>query len=101
MSFGSPAHTAAMGNLGGMMLIAGGAMSLAQGISDGLDAAREARRERAYYDALGAARNHAAEVERMALTAVRMVAELEAEVAQLREACGQSQEVIDLLMSRS
>ncbi|WP_249407511.1 hypothetical protein [Rhizobium sp. CFBP 8752] len=83
-----------------MMLIAGGAMSLAQGISAGLEAAREARRERAYYDALSAARHHAAEVEQMALTAVRLVAELEEEIAQLRAACGQSQDVIDVLMSR-
>ncbi|WP_421477639.1 hypothetical protein [Agrobacterium tumefaciens] len=96
----APAHMAAMSNLGGMMIIGAGAASLAQGIFDGLDSAREVRRERAYHDALGAARQHAGEVERMALTAVRLVAELEAEVAQLREACSQSQEVIDVLMSR-
>lgn len=96
----APAHMAAMSNLGGMMVIGAGAASLAQGIFDCLDAAREVRRERAYYDALGAASHHAGEVEQMALIAVRMVAELEAEVAQLREACSQSQDVIDVLMSR-
>jgi uncharacterized protein YceH (UPF0502 family) len=87
-----------MGNLGGMMLIGAGAVSLATCILDGLDAAADARRERAYYDSLGAARAHASEMEAMALAAVRMVAELEAEVAQLREACAQSQEVIDALV---
>lgn len=96
----APAHTAAMGNLGGMMLIGAGAVSLATGIFDAIDAAADARRERAYYDALGAARHHASDMEAMALTAVRLIADLEAEVSQLREACSQSQEVIDVLMAR-
>lgn len=96
----APAHQAAMANLGGMMVIGAGAVSLATGILDAIDAANDERRERAYYDSLGAARAHASEMEAMALTAVRMIADMEAEVAQLREACAQSAEVIDVLMSR-
>ncbi|SMC56476.1 hypothetical protein [Rhizobium sp. RU36D] len=91
----APADMAAMSNLGGMMVIGAGAASLAQGIFDGLDAAREARREHAYYDVLGAARQHASTVEQMALTAVRLIADLESQVAQLRAACDQSEEVIE------
>ncbi|KQS84807.1 hypothetical protein [Rhizobium sp. Leaf383] len=96
----APAHQAAIGNLGGMMLLGAGAVSLASGICDAIDAANDARRERAYCDSLGAAHAHAAEMEAMALAAVRMVAELEAEVGQLRQACAQSQNVIDALVSR-
>lgn len=96
----APAHQAAIGNLSGMMVLGAGAVSLATGLFDALDAANAARRERAYYDSLGAARAHAAEMEAMALAAVRMVAELECEVSQLRQACAQSHDVIDVLMSR-
>lgn len=99
-NFGAPAHQAAMGNLGGMMLIAGGAMALANGIGDALDAVADARRRRAYGDALSAATAHAGEMEDVARTAVVMVAELEAEVASLRAACRQRQEVIDVLAAR-
>lgn len=98
-NFGSPAHTAAMGNLPGMMLIAGGAMGLAQGLFDALDGIAEARYQRAHYDALGEAKAHAADMEDLARAAVLMVAELEAEVAALREACRQRQDVIVALTS--
>lgn len=100
-NFGNPAYSAAMGNMAGMALIAGAAVSAAGAIGAALDAAAEARRERAYYDALGAAKAHAADMEDFARTAVEMVAELEAEVASLRRACRQRQEVIDLLSARS
>lgn len=96
----APAHQAAVGNLAGMMLIGAGAVSLVNAIGDAADAAREARYNRAYNDALTAAYDHAAEMEDVARVAVRMVAELEAEVASLRAACRQRQEVIDLLKAR-
>ncbi len=99
-TFGAPAHQAAMGNLGGMMLIAGGAVSLATGLFDALDAVADARHQRAYGDALGAAKGHAAGMEELARVAVGMVAELEAEVASLREACRQRQDVIVALSGR-
>lgn len=89
-----------MGNLGGMMLIAGGAMALTNGISDALDAVADARRRRAYGDALSAATAHAAQMEDIARTAVTMVAELEAEVVSLRAACRQRQQVIEVLAAR-
>ena len=100
-NFGSPAHTAAMGNLGGMMLIAGGAMALANGIGDAIDAVADARRRRAYGDALSAATAHAGDMEDLARVAVNLVAELEVEVVSLRAACRQRQEVIDVLASRA
>jgi len=99
-NFGNPAYSAVMGNAAGMAVIAAGVVGLASAVSAGLDAAAEARRERAYYDALGAASAHAADMEDLARTAVEMVAELEAEVASLRRACRQRQEVIDLLSAR-
>lgn len=98
--FGSPAHAAAMGNLPGMMLIAGATMGLAQGLFDALDGIAEARYQRAHYDALGAATAHAADMEDLARAAVLAVAELEAEVASLRAACAQRQDVIDILKAR-
>lgn len=98
--FGSPAHQAAMGNLPGMMLIAAGTMGLAQGLFSALDGIAEARYQRAHYDALGAATTHAHEMENLARAAVLAVAELEAEVASLRAACAQRQDVIDLLKAR-
>ncbi|MGF0537301.1 hypothetical protein ACQQ2Q_04840 [Agrobacterium sp. ES01] len=100
-NFGSPAHNAAMGNLGGMMLVAGGAMCLARGVSDALDAVAEARYRRQYQDALGAASAHARELESVARAAVQIIAELEAEVAGLRTACTQRHEVIEALVGRA
>ncbi|WP_086155955.1 hypothetical protein [Rhizobium sp. Kim5] len=100
-NFGAPAHQAAMANLGGMMLVAGGAMCLARGVSDALDAVAEARYQRRYHDALGAATTHARELEGVARVAVGLIAELEAEVAQLREACAQRQDVIETLCGRA
>ncbi|KQZ50307.1 hypothetical protein ASD54_08615 [Rhizobium sp. Root149] len=100
-NFGSPAHNAAMGNLPGMMLVAGGAMCLARGVSDALDAVAEARYRRQYHDALGAASAHARELENVARVAVTLIAELEVEVAGLRTACAQRQEVIEALVGRA
>lgn len=96
----APAHQAALGNLAGMMVLGAGAVGLMNAIGDAADAAREARYNRAYNDALCAATDHAAEMEDVARVAVKMVAELEAEVASLRAACRQRQEVIDILKSR-
>lgn len=96
----APAHQAAIGNLAGMMLIGAGAVSLATAIGDAAAAAREARYDRAFNDALTAASDHATEMEDVARVAVKMVAELEAEVLSLRAACRQRQEVIDLLKAR-
>lgn len=98
---GSPAHSAAMGNVPGMMLIAGGALCLARGVSDALDAIAEARYRRQYHDALGAASAHAQELENVARVAVQLIAELEVEVAGLRTACAQRQEVIETLVGRA
>ena len=71
------------------------------GLRTELDAAAEARRHRAYGDALSAAVHHVDEMEDLARTAVGLVAELEAEVAQLRAACQQRQQVIDTLRGRA
>lgn len=93
----APAHTAAVGNLGGMMLLAAGGVGLANAIGDAIGAARDARYARRYDDALGAATAHADTMESIARTAVGMVADLEAEVASLRAACRQRNEVIRAL----
>lgn len=65
-NLGAPAHQAAIANLLGMMMTAGGAMCLARGVSDALDAVAEARYQRRYHDALGAATMHARELEDVA-----------------------------------
>lgn len=99
-NFGSPAHTAAMGNAGGMMLLAAGGVGLINALGDGIAAAREARYAQRYDDALTTAINHASEMEAMAREAMRLLAELEAENACLRAACRQRQEVIAALKAR-
>jgi hypothetical protein len=99
-NFGNPAYSAVMGNMAGMSMIAAGVVGLASAVTAGLDAAADARRQNAYYDALGAATAHADDMEDLARTAVEMIAELEAEVASLRRACRQRQEVIDLMAAR-
>lgn len=100
-NFGNPAMSAAIGNAPGMMLIAGGAMSLAQGLFDGLDALAESRRQHAYGNALSRAVAHADDMEDLARVAVHAVAELEAEVASLRAACRQRQDYIDRMKARA
>jgi len=96
----NPAANAAMGNLAGMALIAGGAMALTNGLCSALDAVADARRQRAYGDALWAATAHADEMEDIARAAVVACGKLEAEVASLRAACRQRQEVIDTLVAK-
>ena len=99
----NPAMSAALGNLGGMMLIAGGAVGLMTAINDSLDAVAEAREGRMidrYADALASATDHADRMGEIAVEAVRYCAELEAKVASLQAACAQRQEVIKVLRSR-
>lgn len=99
-NFGSPAHTAAMGNAGGMMILAAGGVGLINALGDGLAAAAEARYQARYDDALNTAINHSREMEAMAREAMRLLAGLEAENKRLRAACRQRQEVIDVLKTR-
>jgi len=96
-NFGNPAYSAVVGNAGGMMVLAAGAVGLVSAIGDGLAAAAEARYQGRYSDALTAAINHAGEMEAIARKAMELLAELEAENHRLRAACRQRQEVIDLL----
>lgn len=93
----APAHNAMIGNAGGMMVLAAAGVGLANAIGDAIGAARDARYARRYNDALGAATAHADTMESIARTAVCMVADLEAEVASLRAACRQRNEVIRAL----
>ncbi|TCA08591.1 hypothetical protein [Rhizobium leguminosarum] len=96
-SFGNPAYTAAVGNAGGMMILAAAGVGLANAIGDGIAAAREARYQARYSDALDTAVDHAAQMEALARTAMEMLAELEVENKHLRAACRQRQEVIAVL----
>lgn len=99
-SYGNPAHSAAMGNAGGMMVLAAAGVGLASAIGDGIAAVREARYQARCNDALAAAINHSEQMEAMARAAMEMLAELEAENGRLRAACQQRQEVIDILKTR-
>lgn len=96
----APAHSAAMANLGGMMVLAAGGVGLANAISDGIAAARDARYAHRYHDALGAATAHGDAMEGLARGAMAIVADLQAEVTSLRAACRQRQEYIDRLKAR-
>ncbi|MDE8762631.1 hypothetical protein PZB21_26025 [Rhizobium sp. CBK13] len=99
-NFGSPAHTAAMGNAAGMLVLAGAGVGLANAIGDGLTAAARARYERRYDDALSAATNHADNMEGLARLAMTMLAELEGENSRLRAACAQRQQALNALRGR-
>lgn len=96
----APAYNAAIGNMGGMMILAAGGVGLANAIGDSIAAARDARYAHRYNDALGAATAHADAMEGLARGAMAVVADLEAEVASLRAACRQRQEYIDRLKGR-
>ncbi|MGO4618566.1 hypothetical protein AB4Z34_01575 [Ensifer sp. 2YAB10] len=80
-----------------MMLLAAGGVGLINALGDGIAAAREARYQARYDDALDTAINHANEMTAMARAAMEMLAELEAENARLRAACQQRQAYIDRL----
>ncbi|TAZ73817.1 hypothetical protein ELH70_14705 [Rhizobium ruizarguesonis] len=99
-NFGNPAYTAAVGNAGGMMILAAAGVGLADAIGDGIAAARQARYEGRYNDALSTAIGHAGDMEALARTAMEMLAELEGENNRLRAACRQRQDVIDILKAR-
>lgn len=96
-NFSAPAHNAAIGNLAGMMVVPTAGVGLAMAIGDALSAARDARYEYAYGDALGNATEHAHRMENIARVSIDIVAKLEAQVKSLRAACEQRQEVIDIL----
>lgn len=100
-SFGNPAYSAAVGNAGGMMLLAAGGVGLVNAIGDGIAAACEARYNQRYDDALNTAINHASEMTAMARAAMEMLAELEAENKSLRAACQQRQAYIERLKGRA
>ena len=100
MSYGSPAHSAALGNLAGMTVITAGAMGLASGITAAIEAAADARYDRSYTDALQQATGHARDMEEVARAAVMLIGDLEAEVASLRAACTQRSDVIAALKAR-
>lgn len=94
-NFGNSAYSATVGNPGGMMVLAAAGVGLATAIRDSLAAARDARYQARYDDALAAAINHASEMEAMARAAMEMLVELEAENNRLRAACQQRQAHID------
>ncbi|TAZ73807.1 hypothetical protein ELH70_14635 [Rhizobium ruizarguesonis] len=95
-NFGAPAHSAAMGNAAGMMVLAAAGVGLATAIG----AAARARYEQRYDDALTAATSHADNMEGLARLAMTMLAELEGENSRLRAACSQRQQLINALKGR-
>ena len=99
-NFGSPAHTAAMGNAGGMMILAAGGVGLVNALGDCISAARAARYQARYDDALSIAISHAEQMEAMVRSAHDLLAKMEAENKSLRAACQQRQEVINVLKAR-
>ncbi|WP_234826375.1 hypothetical protein [Sinorhizobium meliloti] len=65
-NFGNPAFGAAMGNAGGMMVRATAGVGLINALGDGIAAAREARYQARYDDALDIAISHAEQMQAMA-----------------------------------
>lgn len=100
MAYTISAQQALNGNVPGMALLGGGVMSVALGIGAAMDAVTSELRACRYNISLGQAFSHADEMTSIASAAVKYAAELEREVAQLRAACQQRQEVIELLRSR-
>lgn len=94
------AGTVVAQNAVGMAALGGGVMSIALGLGAAFDAATDALREVRYTQSLGDAMAHAHEMSAIASAAIDYTAQLEAEVASLRAACAQRQEVIDLLKAR-
>lgn len=94
------AGTVVAQNAVGMSVLGGGVMSIAMGIGAALDAATNELRAFRYDMSLGQAFSHADEMTGIASAAVQYAVELEQEVAHLRAACEQRQEVIDLLKAR-
>jgi hypothetical protein len=98
---GNPASSAACQTGAMMTVVAAGTAALfdsLQGIAQDL---ADQRYERSYIDALSRAKQHSRQLQTVAEFAITRVGELEAEVAALRAACAQRQEVVDMLMGRA
>lgn len=92
---GNPAARTA-DQLGGLMgFVAMGAVQAAGAAREVMLERREASIFQSYADALTQAQTYAYEIAAVAEVAVARVTELEAEVARLKSACRQRQEVID------
>lgn len=88
--------TAACAQMTGMMAVmATGAMHMVDGMRAAGAQAREASVHQGYADALSKAQAYAHEVAAIAEAAIARVNELQREVASLRAACRQRQQVID------
>ncbi len=94
------ANSVVAANAAGMMCLGSGVMSVALGLGAAFDAATDALREVRYTQSLGDAMAHANEMAAIASAAIDYTAQLEQEIASLRAACAQRQEVIDLMKAR-
>lgn len=90
-----PASNVSSQMTGMMGVVAVGAMHMVDGMRAAGAQAREASVHQSYADALQAAQAYAYEVAAIAEAAVARVNELQAEVASLKAACRQRQQVID------
>ncbi len=99
-NFGNPAYSAAIGNAGGMMVLAAAGVGFANALGDAIAATARARYERRYDDALTSATRHANDMEELAQLALTMLSELEADNARLRAACAQRQQALNALKGR-
>ncbi|MBL0375375.1 hypothetical protein JJB09_25520 [Rhizobium sp. KVB221] len=73
---------------------------LAEGIHAVASDISQARYESRYHDALSRAIQHGQQLQIVAEAAIERVGELEAEIAKLRDACAQRQEIIQMLAGR-
>lgn len=98
---GNPASGAMM-QVGSLLsVVAAAGPCLAEGLQAVVSDINQARYDARYNDALSSAVHHGRQLRTVAEVAISRVSELEAEVASLRAACQQRQEVIALLRGRA
>lgn len=98
---GNPASSA-MTQVGSLLsVVAAAGPMLSEGLQAVVQDLAEHRYQVRYDDALSRAVHHGRQLRTVAEVAIARVSELEAEVASLRAACQQRQEVIQLLRGRA
>lgn len=98
---GDPASSAMLGFGSVLSVVAAAGPCLSEGLQAVISDINQACNDTRYNDALSRAVHHGRQLRTVAEVAISRVNELEEEVASLRAACAQRQEVIRMLQGRS
>ena len=98
---GNPAFSAMVGVGSLLSVVAAAGPCLSEGLQAVASDINQARYDARYCDALARAVHHGRQLRTVAEIAISRVSELEAEVASLRAACQQRQDVIAILKGRA